>query len=103
MRTVLRGARVFDGERLTDATSVVLEDAVMVDGVGGDGDEVVDLAGATLLPGLVDTHQHLVFHGFGTFEEQVAPHSDDELRERAHGHARKALAAGVTTLRDLGD
>ena len=103
MRTLLRGERVFDGERVTGATGVVLDDGVIADEAAGPIDEVVDLPGATIVPGLIDTHQHLVFNGIGTFEEQVAPHTDDELRERAHGHARKALAAGITTVRDLGD
>ena len=101
MRTLLRGARVFDGERLSGDRSVLLDGATI--GAGESADDVVDLDGATLLPGLVDTHQHLVFDGIGTFEEQVAPHDDDTLRARAHDHARKALAAGITTLRDLGD
>ncbi|HVF32932.1 MAG TPA: amidohydrolase family protein [Acidimicrobiales bacterium] len=101
MRTLLRGGRVFDGERLTGATTVVLDDSVI--GIGEGADEVVDLDGATLLPGLIDAHQHLVFNGVGSFEEQVSPHTDAELRERAHRNARKALAAGITTLRDLGD
>ena len=106
MRTVLRGARVFDGERITGGRTVVLDGSVIGDGTDGGeraGDAVVDLGRATLLPGLVDAHQHLVFDGNGTFEEQVAPFDDDVLRDRAHGHARKALAAGITTLRDLGD
>lgn len=102
MRTVLRGAQVFDGERLTGDRSIVLDGTAI--GSGDDAvDEDVDLDGATVLPGLIDTHQHLVFDGVGTFEEQVTPHDDDALRARAHAHARKALAAGITTLRDLGD
>jgi imidazolonepropionase-like amidohydrolase len=99
--TVVRGARLFDGERLTGATSVRFDGGTIT--TDGDADDVVDLGDVTLLPGLVDTHQHLVFDGLGTFEEQVAPRTDDELRDRAHAHARKALAAGITTLRDLGD
>jgi imidazolonepropionase-like amidohydrolase len=104
--TVLRGARVFDGERLVpEAHEVVLEGTTItaVGDVAGRGHEVVDLDGATLLPGLVDTHQHLVFNTVGTFEEQVAPYDDDTLRARAHANARRAVAAGITTLRDLGD
>ncbi len=101
MRTVLRGAQIFDGERVTAGREVAMDGTTIASPT--DGHEVVDLAGATLLPGLVDVHQHLVFDGVGTFEEQVAPHDDDALRERAHRHARKALAAGITTVRDLGD
>jgi len=101
-RTLLRGARVFDGDEVVAGGGVVLDGPVIGD-PAAHADEVVDLDGATLLPGLVDAHQHLVFDGNGTFEEQVAPHDDDTLRQRAHAHARKALAAGITTLRDLGD
>jgi imidazolonepropionase-like amidohydrolase len=101
--TVLRGAQVFDGERVTGARSVVLVGKAIGAADHGEADEIIDLDGATLLPGLVDTHQHLVFDGVGTFEEQVAPHDDDALRRRAHANARTALAAGITTLRDLGD
>ena len=105
MRTLLRVERVFDGERFTDRHEVLLDGPIIGDGDQADEvDEVVDLGpGVTLLPGLIDTHQHLVFHGIGSFEEQVAPHTDDELRERAHANARTALRAGITTVRDLGD
>lgn len=103
MRTLLRGERVFDGERLVAGSrSVLLDDRAI--GTGEQADDVVELGpDVTLLPGLIDTHQHLVFDGIGTFEEQVSPHDDDMLRTRAHANARKALAAGITTVRDLGD
>lgn len=65
--------------------------------------EPVDLGDVTVLPGLIDTHQHLCFDGNGTLEEQVAGRSDDELGERARSNARQALRAGITTIRDLGD
>jgi imidazolonepropionase-like amidohydrolase len=106
VRTAVRGAQVFDGEGLVPGARSVVFDGPTIVGetdTDADADETVDLDGATLLPGLVDTHQHLVFDGIGTFEEQVAPRTDDELRDRALGHARKALAAGITTVRDLGD
>ncbi|MEY2471236.1 MAG: hypothetical protein QOK28_565 [Actinomycetota bacterium] len=101
----LRAARVFDGEAFVDDPMVVIDGATIA-GVGGevpDGAELVDLGDVTLLPGLIDAHQHLIFTGVGTLEEQVSPFSDDELRERARANAKRALAAGITTIRDLGD
>jgi imidazolonepropionase-like amidohydrolase len=101
----LRGARLFDGERLLAEPVVAYRDGVIVS-VGEappPGVAVTDLGDATLLPGLVDAHQHLVFDGSGTLEEQVAGRTDDELRHRARSNARRALAAGITTIRDLGD
>ena len=104
MPVTLRARRLFDGERFVDVPAVTI-DGERITAVGRDagGGDVVDLDGATLLPGLVDAHQHLVFDGDGSLEEQVADRSDDELRERARRHARRALVAGITTLRDLGD
>lgn len=48
-------------------------------------------------------HQHLVFDGHGSLEQQVADRTDEELRDRARQNARRALRAGITTIRDLGD
>jgi imidazolonepropionase-like amidohydrolase len=101
----LQAARVFDGEKLVEQPVVLLDGQSIVDvGVAPPPDaELVDLGDATLLPGLIDTHQHLVFSGQGELEEQVAPFSDEELFARARANAAKALRAGVTTIRDLGD
>ena len=72
--------------------------------LGSRADDAVALPpDTTLLPGLVDCHQHLVFNGQGTLEEQVTGIDDDALTERARVAATRALAAGITTLRDLGD
>ncbi|MEU6132325.1 amidohydrolase family protein [Saccharopolyspora sp. NPDC047091] len=63
--------------------------------------------GATLLPGLINAHVHLVFDDTApdsaTLVERVRTASDDELRAQAAEHARQALRSGVTTLRDCGD
>ncbi len=100
----LRAARVFDGRQLV-ADPVVTIDGEGIVSVGEalERAEMVDLGDVTLLPGLIDTHVHLVFNGGGTLEEQVVGYTNDELRERAHANAGTALAAGITTLRDLGD
>jgi imidazolonepropionase-like amidohydrolase len=101
----LRGERLFDGERLVDRP-VVLLDGERIVAVGEALPEsvpVVDLPGTTLLPGLFDCHQHLCFDGSGTLQEQVEGVSDDDLRARARRAAERALAVGVTTVRDVGD
>jgi imidazolonepropionase-like amidohydrolase len=61
--------------------------------------------GCTILPGLIDTHVHLVFGAASTNEaviDQVGRESDEELLARALANARAALAAGLTTVRDCG-
>jgi imidazolonepropionase-like amidohydrolase len=58
--------------------------------------------GATLAPGLIDSHTHLTFSGGSRAREQVESESDLEQLARAVGHAQHALAHGVTTLVDCG-
>lgn len=55
-RTALRDVRVFDGRGLTEPRTVVIDGAVI--GADATGAEVVDAAGAVLLPGLIDAHIH---------------------------------------------
>jgi imidazolonepropionase-like amidohydrolase len=64
---------------------------------------VVAFPRATVLPGLIDTHVHLVWPGDGTPAwAYTASATDADLLLRAAQNARLALSAGVTTLRDVG-
>jgi imidazolonepropionase-like amidohydrolase len=56
-RTVLTNARVFDGQRLGDPTTVSVDSGLLSFAPGG-GTEI-DCDGGTLLPGLIDAHVHL--------------------------------------------
>lgn len=67
--------------------------------------EQYDFPGCTILPGLIDTHVHLVFCAADTHEEviaQVCQENDEQLFRRALANAQAALRAGLTTLRDCG-
>jgi imidazolonepropionase-like amidohydrolase len=101
----LRAARLFDGDSLLTPPAVLIEGGTVV-AAGVSVPEtvsVLDLEDQTLLPGLIDCHQHLCFDGNGTLEEQVVGLDDNALTDRARASARRALDGGVTTLRDLGD
>jgi imidazolonepropionase-like amidohydrolase len=62
--TTIVNARVFDGARLRDWTSVRFADGIVTDcataSTAQDSDEVIDAEGGTMLPGLIDSHVHLV-------------------------------------------
>jgi imidazolonepropionase-like amidohydrolase len=67
--------------------------------------ERVDFPGCTILPGLIDTHVHLVMSALPTNEEiiaQVTSETDEQLLARVEINARAALMAGLTTVRDCG-
>ncbi|MFG1660103.1 amidohydrolase family protein [Micromonospora chersina] len=105
----IRGGAAFDGVSpvLVQRPLVLVDDGRIVDvragGVPPPGAEVIDLGGATLLPGLVDAHVHLVFDASADPVGAIERLSDEELLDRMRTAARTCLAAGVTTVRDLGD
>ena len=62
--TTIVNAKVFDGARSQDWTSVRFADGLITGcsavSAAQEGDEVIDAAGGTVLPGLIDAHVHLV-------------------------------------------
>lgn len=59
-KTAIINARIFDGETILDATTVVLEGATIVE-VGGPvpvDAEIIDAHRGTVIPGLIDSHVH---------------------------------------------
>jgi imidazolonepropionase-like amidohydrolase len=107
--TALRAAWLFDGtgSALTPDPVVVLDGttirAVNSGGRVPDGAAVVDFGGATLLPGLIDTHVHLAFDASPDPVSTLDRRADAEVVQAMIRAARTALRGGVTTVRDLGD
>jgi imidazolonepropionase-like amidohydrolase len=106
---VLKPARVFDGETLHEGWAVRvngnrIEAAGPAAGIDTAGAKVVDLPGATLMPGLVEGHSHIMLHPYNetSWNDQVE-HEGLALRTaRAVNHLCATLMAGFTTIRDLG-
>jgi len=108
--TLLVPARVFDGVDLHDGWGVLVrgERIVAAGPVAGiatpAGTRRVELRDATLMPGLIEAHSHLLLHPYNetSWNDQVL-HEPLALRvARATNHARETLRAGFTTTRDLG-
>jgi imidazolonepropionase-like amidohydrolase len=101
--------RVFDGETMHEGWAVLIKgDKIEAVGpaasVRSEGAEVIDLKGATLLPGLIEGHSHLLLHPYNetTWDDQVLKEPRSYRIARATVHARNTLLAGFTTVRDLG-
>ncbi|MFB7906539.1 amidohydrolase family protein [Kitasatospora sp. NPDC056076] len=62
----------------------------------------IPLPGATLLPGLVDAHTHLVLDGADDPFATVGTFSSHQLLAQMRRRARAMVNAGITTVRDLG-
>ncbi|GGA97363.1 metal-dependent hydrolase family protein [Puia dinghuensis] len=107
---VLRPDRVFDGEQMHEGWQVLVRGR-FIEAAGPpntikapEGAVVIDLHGATLLPGLIEGHSHLFLHPYNEtpWDDQVLKESRAERTARAVVHARQTLLAGFTTVRDLG-
>jgi imidazolonepropionase-like amidohydrolase len=87
---------VVDGERIA---AVEAHDPLRPVGAGA---VVLDGAGRTLLPGLIDAHAHYTFDPTEGSLQAIARRADAEIVLSAAGHAARALRAGITTARGAG-
>jgi imidazolonepropionase-like amidohydrolase len=109
---VLKPARVFDGDAAGPHAGwvVVVRGETIAEAGPGDavavpkGARVVALPDATLLPGLIDAHTHVLLHAYdeATWDDQVLKEPLALRVCRATNHLRDDLLTGFTTLRDLG-
>jgi imidazolonepropionase-like amidohydrolase len=105
---LLRPARVFDGTAMHEGWQVLvrgerIEAAGLALAAPADA-RVIELPGATLLPGLIEGHSHLFLHPYDetSWDDQVLKEPESLRTARAVNHARATLMAGFTTVRDLG-
>ena len=104
--TILRNASVLDPERgeLAEGQSVVISGSRIADvgrGLTGPDDAVVfDVAGRTVMPGLIDAHTHPAVVDMEVFAMAEWPPS--YVAARAGRALEGMLARGFTTIRDVG-
>src|SRR6188474_2706352 len=106
---LLKPDRVFDGETMQTGWVVLVKNN-KIEQTGSmmfklpEGTEIIELAGMTLLPGLIEGHSHLFLHPYNetSWDDQVLKESRAERTARAVNHAKATLMAGFTTVRDLG-
>ena len=109
MRSWLRGGTVVDVDAGVAAHGELLVgDDGRIEATGPDlapqeaGAAVVDCTGLFVLPGLIDTHVHLVWDGSGDPVEALVHQTALEVVASSVGRLPGYLDAGITTIRDLG-
>jgi len=109
---LIRGGTVIDGTGAQPVQTDVLVRNNRIHAVGGNalpGDtpppeqcEVIEAAGLTVMPGLIDVHCHMSY-GEAKVEEEIDLYTSHELRTLiAAANAEKVLRAGVTSISQPG-
>jgi imidazolonepropionase-like amidohydrolase len=110
--TYLRCGALLDGKSDTARKNIVIavegdkirEVGARDAGSRAAGSDVIDLSHETCLPGLIDTHTHVLLQGDITaadYDEQLLKQSPEYRTILATVNARRALEYGFTTIRDL--
>ena len=109
---VLRAARLIDGNGgvpISNAVVIIVDNKISEVGPASQvrvtpNARVIDLGDVTLLPGLIDTHTHLIGRVLGDPDGDAAVVRDYESFAAILGavHAKQTLMAGFTSVRNVG-
>lgn len=109
-KTALVGGRLIDGFGARPiADSVILIDGDIIEKIGTtetlpvpEGYEVISTEGMDVLPGLWESHAHLMLNGHADYAHWHPTYADRLADEIMPASAVQLLLAGVTSARDLG-
>ena len=111
MDLVIRNVRLIDGTGAAPVPQVSVEvTGSAISWIGPESSrpkrtvhqEDINGQGLTLIPGIIDCHEHFTGDGGMDAMERLLNDTQEEFTLKAVGNCRRALMSGVTTARDVG-
>ncbi len=109
MAIIFRNGKIITGTGEIFKKGLVVLAGPIIDYVGPEkrlrtskNDQIIDLMGNTILPGLIDCHVHLCMDGSPDSMVSLLKESIPILTLKTAHHVRLTLEAGLTTVRDMG-
>lgn len=111
MSLAIDNARVLDGRggvqerrRITiqGGRIAAIDDAAATNGFSPSAADTIDAAGMTVMPGVIDCHVHLSIGGAADAMGEAVADTDSMAVIRMTQNSARTLAAGITTVRDMG-
>ena len=111
MDLVIRNVRLIDGTGTAPVSQVSVEvTGSAISWIGSESSrpkrnvhqEDINGQGLTLIPGIIDCHEHFTGDGGMDAMERLLNDTQEEFTLKAVGNCRRALMSGVTTARDVG-
>src|SRR5437867_3192494 len=108
---IVRAGTLIDGTGAPAVRDAVIQidngriEAVTTAGPSGSwpaGTDVIDASNLTVLPGLIDCHDHLAFHGYELAKRWGLDEPRSTWHLRTAAVARQILESGYTAIRDAG-
>src|SRR5690625_2701172 len=107
MKKLLKNCRLIDGksDEIREISHLFIENGDILkieteEPTNIEGYEVIDCKGKIVMPGLIDSHVHLVWDGSGDPQSVINHLESDAITLRAYKHAMDYLQLGITTVRD---
>jgi imidazolonepropionase-like amidohydrolase len=108
MMKVLKGGRLIDGTGAgpaAGATVIIRDDRIeaVTDKAAGEWPrdaEIIDVSGMTILPGLIDCHDHMAMHGYDLARRWGIDEPQSTRTLRTAKVLQQTLEAGYTAVRD---
>ena len=111
MDLVIRNVKLIDGTGASAISEVSVEvTGSAISWIGSESSrpkrtvhqEDINGQGLTLIPGMIDCHEHFTGDGGMDAMERLLNDTQEEFTLKAVGNCRRALMSGVTTARDVG-